>query len=736
MSAQQHPSPNGGSDDTNETTYSDPSGAIFSMYITRASKFDDQVVEDWKKGADNALIFTGVFSSTVATFISLSYPKLQQDPNNITQSLLAQISRQLPNATDNGITGSPAASLFTQSAFTPSGSVVFVNSVWFLSLVLSLACALIAALLQQWARRYPQMVQGNYAPHIRVHIREYFSQGTLMFDISGFIEALPFLLTISVFLFFAGLVVFAFLANHIVAWTILTIVAICWIFYISVTMMPFLFHACPYYTPFTLLIWKTSQLILLVRIFFISRAAEKWYDRWGGGGLSQVEVLRDLLYMRNKSFSEGMISRLKGSAKRLSMDIYKKTLTRTLNWLSEDRELEDFVIGIPGLCESKALPMHENGDSQPTIRDVLATLPGPTGIRASLPWSIIQLAQRALTSKLPKYVQQRRTRVSLKALYYIPGAIRDLLAPYAAGEHYCLEFLPLLNSPESLEIIDELWDTPDDDIALSVRCAAAVVAAFMITPPRRLLDKFVAGTNPFLWEHDSGKQFLSKRLGISAVTDGGDVCDPQHDSARLQNLVCFLEDITGTLGYMHTRQWTSNHAYSIRRERRELFDTRHTEEYRIGRGTFDQRGDRASPAFVPAAQQDLITLTLEILARPVTKLTVPNDPSTPTTVMVADAVANARAPQKDAFREALQKLVQAGFSQAWELALDQAREQTQVPPVPVLRTQARIQEHAMDSFETTKNALGPVLRTLGLTVEMPMPTPHDDTTGEIAPPSN
>ena len=53
------PSQNAGDDTTapKETTYSDPSGAIFSMYITRALKFDDENVENWKGGADGILVF-------------------------------------------------------------------------------------------------------------------------------------------------------------------------------------------------------------------------------------------------------------------------------------------------------------------------------------------------------------------------------------------------------------------------------------------------------------------------------------------------------------------------------------------------------------------------------------------------------------------------------------------------------------------------------------------------------
>ncbi|KAI9441112.1 hypothetical protein BJY52DRAFT_1128919, partial [Lactarius psammicola] len=196
-----------------ETTYSDPSGAIFSMYISRALKFDDENVENWNGGADAILVFTGLFSSTVASLIAISYPNLQQDPNATTQSILTQISQQLSNAT-----GTVAASPSTQGPFSPPASVVFINSVWFLSLVLSLTCALIATLLQLWARRYRQIIQRNHAPHVRAHIREYFSRGARRFGIFGLVEMLPLLLLISVFLFFAGLVAFAFRGNHTVAY--------------------------------------------------------------------------------------------------------------------------------------------------------------------------------------------------------------------------------------------------------------------------------------------------------------------------------------------------------------------------------------------------------------------------------------------------------------------------------------------------------------------------------------
>ncbi|KAF8492557.1 hypothetical protein F5888DRAFT_1575113, partial [Russula emetica] len=220
----------------------------FSMYISRAQKFDEENAENWKGGAEGILVFTGLFASTVATFISISYQSLQRDPNAITQSLLTQISQQLPGSS-NATTSNASLSINAQDPFSPPATAVFVNSVWFVSLVLSLTCALMATMLQQWTRRYRQLTQRNYPPHIRAHIREYFARGADRFHISKLVETLPALLLISVLLFFSGLVVFAFGGNIIVAYTTVAIVAFCVLWYIILTLAPLIFHDCPYRTP-------------------------------------------------------------------------------------------------------------------------------------------------------------------------------------------------------------------------------------------------------------------------------------------------------------------------------------------------------------------------------------------------------------------------------------------------------------------------------------------------------
>src|ERR1700742_3334920 len=96
---------------------------------------------------------TGLFSATVAGFIIESYKGLQCDSGETAVLLLLQISRQLVDGTN--FSEPFSSGLDTDfSPFTPPTSSIIVNCLWFTSLILSLACALSATLMQKWARHY------------------------------------------------------------------------------------------------------------------------------------------------------------------------------------------------------------------------------------------------------------------------------------------------------------------------------------------------------------------------------------------------------------------------------------------------------------------------------------------------------------------------------------------------------------------------------------------------------
>ena len=88
-------------------------------------------------------------------------------------ALLAQISNQLANGT-NAIILSPTPD---KAPFNAPKSALRVNALWFLSLTFSLACALVATLVQQWSRNYLDAAQRRPTLYERARIRSYLHEG-------------------------------------------------------------------------------------------------------------------------------------------------------------------------------------------------------------------------------------------------------------------------------------------------------------------------------------------------------------------------------------------------------------------------------------------------------------------------------------------------------------------------------------------------------------------------------
>ena len=182
--------------------------------------------------------------------ISVSIQGLQQNPQDTSNFYLANIYQATINSISSNVSDSPPAS---PPPFSPSNSAVWVNALWFLSLVISLTCALLATLLQQWARRYLKITQSRYSPHKRARIRAFFAEGVGKCLLPWIVDALPTLLHISLFLFFSGLVVFLCNVNLTIFKLVLSWVGICTALYGCITCMPIFRHDSPYYTPLSLL---------------------------------------------------------------------------------------------------------------------------------------------------------------------------------------------------------------------------------------------------------------------------------------------------------------------------------------------------------------------------------------------------------------------------------------------------------------------------------------------------
>jgi hypothetical protein len=224
---------------------------------------------------------------------------------------------------------------------------VWVNALWFLSLVISLTCALLATLLQQWARRYLKITQSRYRPHKRARIRAFFSEGVERCLLPWTVETLPTLLHLSLFLFFAGLVVFLCNVNLTIFKLVLSWVSLCTTLYGCITCMPIFRHDSPYYTPLSLPAWHIVTGILFSIYGFL-----RWFNESVLLRHNSYSRFRYLQESCRKSLVQGMQKTAEETALKSPPEIDIRAFMWTFDCLDEDHELENFFAGLPGFRRS------------------------------------------------------------------------------------------------------------------------------------------------------------------------------------------------------------------------------------------------------------------------------------------------------------------------------------------------------------------------------------------------
>ncbi len=267
-----------------------------------------------------------------------------------------------------------------------------------MSLVISLACALLATLLEQWARRYLKVTQPRYSPHKRARIRAFFFEGVEKFFLPWSGEALPALLHASLFLFFAGMVVFLFNANFTIFKLVLSWVGVCTSLYGCITFVPIFRHDSPYYTPLTSLAWP-----IVIGISYVVFRVLRWFTGYLFFGYSAFRRFQSLEGGYRKLLVQGM----QKTAEEIALYSPSKIDTRAFLWtfdsLDEDHELERFFSGLPGFCSSKVVD-----DPLPSL-----TEEGKTKLSETL----IGFLNRTFSSDLlPEPVKSRRAAICAKAL--------------------------------------------------------------------------------------------------------------------------------------------------------------------------------------------------------------------------------------------------------------------------------------------------------------------------------
>lgn len=141
------------------------------------------------------------------------------------------------------------SNLLSPSLSSPSAAVRWINSLFFVSLVLSLASAFFGILAKQWMREYMQWNSPLGAPRENVLVRQARIEAWEAWRVVAFISSIPALLELAMVFFLVGVAILLWTLDSIVAITVTITVGLFLVAAITLTILPVFYVRCPYKSP-------------------------------------------------------------------------------------------------------------------------------------------------------------------------------------------------------------------------------------------------------------------------------------------------------------------------------------------------------------------------------------------------------------------------------------------------------------------------------------------------------
>ncbi|KAK0493088.1 hypothetical protein EDD18DRAFT_1465003 [Armillaria luteobubalina] len=225
-----------------------PKARVWKTCVDESKIHDARMVGESRDSVDVLLVFAGLFSAVVTTFVAQTSQNLQTDYAQVSASLLFEMVL-LQHAIANGssLDNVPVSSLNPYTTFTPTTTDVWVNGLWFTSLSLSLATALVAVLMKQWLHHYIALPSGT--PREQSHVRQFRYGGFQKWHVLVIVGLLPVLMHLALGIFFVRLTVFLVPLRPSLSWVIGVGTVVVYATYLTTIFLPILYPQCPYRTP-------------------------------------------------------------------------------------------------------------------------------------------------------------------------------------------------------------------------------------------------------------------------------------------------------------------------------------------------------------------------------------------------------------------------------------------------------------------------------------------------------
>ncbi|PBK92806.1 hypothetical protein ARMGADRAFT_1080027 [Armillaria gallica] len=258
-----------------------PNARVFRTCVDERAIHDANMVEESRDGVDVLLVFAGLFSAVVTTFVAQTSQSLQADFTEMSANLLFEmINIQRAIASGASLDTVAPSPLSPNITFIASTTSVWVNGLWFTSLSLSLTTALVSVLVKQWLHHYMALPSGT--PWECSLLQQFRYAGLQNWHVLVIIGLLPVLMHTALAIFFVGLVIFLGPLQDTIAWVVGVITVIAYMAYLMAHILPLLFPQCPYRTSLCdllhILYSHVMQYAQHFQVYQSTSNAVKWKD--------------------------------------------------------------------------------------------------------------------------------------------------------------------------------------------------------------------------------------------------------------------------------------------------------------------------------------------------------------------------------------------------------------------------------------------------------------------------
>ncbi|KAF5340833.1 hypothetical protein D9758_017068 [Tetrapyrgos nigripes] len=237
---------------------------VWKVNLDEAETFDDEMLKGFMDTLDTLLVFAALFSAVVTSFVISTVVNLQPDYTEITASLMREQNLLLRAAGDTTALNAVPKTSVDLDNIDVSTKDLWINGLFFASLSLSLATALLYVLVKQWLQAYTLSLPTGNAQE-RAKIRQFRYFGFEKWRVPEIIGLLPIILHASLGLFMVGLSVYVSELHQSLCWIVVSVTGISFLMCFGSIIIPAIHIQCPYRVP--ILFYPLQLLMFPLSIF-------------------------------------------------------------------------------------------------------------------------------------------------------------------------------------------------------------------------------------------------------------------------------------------------------------------------------------------------------------------------------------------------------------------------------------------------------------------------------------